>query len=319
MTGRPQRRIVLIGPGSAPAALAGGCDRSDFAPSRADSGAETHPAGNNPATEAVRPLMPTTQSFQARILRAALFAHPSASGQLFGGAPPEPVTVSVVASDATAAAGDQLVLAIVLEHAPHWHSWPSATQDVLPPDIASFAIRTDASLTAIPAWVASVGPIQWPTPALAKVADPTGEHESIEVPTYQGRAIAYLPLLIKPDAAVGAGALVMHVEYQACDETSCLAPQDVERSVPIEITTLAAATGGAAEDQALFAGFESSVFAKMAEGTEPYGAAGLHFIHDVIDPRQTRNHIIGVLRQTQDFSKTKGIGGHRLANWPTKF
>jgi len=59
--------------------------------------------------------------------------------------------------------------------------------------------------------------------------------------------------------------------------------------------------------------------AKMAEGTEPYGAAGLHFIHDVIDPRQTRDHIIRVLRQTQDFSKTKGISEHRLANWPTKF
>jgi len=59
--------------------------------------------------------------------------------------------------------------------------------------------------------------------------------------------------------------------------------------------------------------------AKMAEGTDPYGAAGLHFIHDVIDPRETRNHIIRVLRQTQDQSRTKGIGEHRLANWPTKF
>ncbi|MDY0044301.1 MAG: carboxyl transferase domain-containing protein, partial [Syntrophales bacterium] len=58
---------------------------------------------------------------------------------------------------------------------------------------------------------------------------------------------------------------------------------------------------------------------KMAEGTEPYGAAGLHFIHDVIDPRETRNHIIKVLKQTQECSKTKGIGEHRLANWPTKF
>jgi len=64
---------------------------------------------------------------------------------------------------------------------------------------------------------------------------------------------------------------------------------------------------------------EEARIAKMAEGTDPYGAAGLHFIHDVIDPRQTRNHIIKVLRQTQDLSKTKGISEHKLANWPTKF
>ncbi|MDO9516387.1 MAG: hypothetical protein Q7J01_09860 [Syntrophales bacterium] len=42
-------------------------------------------------------------------------------------------------------------------------------------------------------------------------------------------------------------------------------------------------------------------------------------IDRLIDPRQTRNHIIRVLRQTQDLSKTKGISEHRLANWPTKF
>ncbi|MCK9274264.1 MAG: hypothetical protein M0P57_04155 [Syntrophales bacterium] len=58
---------------------------------------------------------------------------------------------------------------------------------------------------------------------------------------------------------------------------------------------------------------------KMAEGTDPYGAAGLHFIHEVIDPQETRTHIIRVLRQAQSLSKTKGISEHRLANWPTKF
>ena len=42
-------------------------------------------------------------------------------------------------------------------------------------------------------------------------------------------------------------------------------------------------------------------------------------IDKLIDSRQTRNHIIRVLRQTQNLSKTKGISEHRLANWPTKF
>ena len=42
-------------------------------------------------------------------------------------------------------------------------------------------------------------------------------------------------------------------------------------------------------------------------------------IDKLIDSRQTRNHIIRVLRQTQGLSKTKGISERRLANWPTKF
>jgi thiol:disulfide interchange protein DsbD len=219
--------------------------------------------------------MPTTHQRTSRALRAisilslilSLGAGLSAGAQHFGQAGPDPVVVSVVASSARVAAGDQLVLAIVLDHAPRWHTWPSATQDVLPKDIAEFAIRTDAQLAVVPDWVGSVGPVQWPMPAPAKVADPTGEHESIEVPTYQGRAIAYLPMLVKPDAPIGRGVLRVSVEFQACDETTCMAPALVEQSVSIEITTLGSDSDGSAADQSIFAGFDSSIFARMAEGT----------------------------------------------------
>jgi acetyl-CoA carboxylase carboxyltransferase component len=57
---------------------------------------------------------------------------------------------------------------------------------------------------------------------------------------------------------------------------------------------------------------------QMVDDASPYGAAGAHYIHDVIDPRDTRDYIHRALEITQG-SQTKGIGEHRLANWPTKF
>ena len=57
---------------------------------------------------------------------------------------------------------------------------------------------------------------------------------------------------------------------------------------------------------------------QMVLDASPYGAAARHYIHDVIDPRGTRDYIIQALEICQD-SRTGGIGEHRLANWPTKF
>ena len=56
----------------------------------------------------------------------------------------------------------------------------------------------------------------------------------------------------------------------------------------------------------------------MVEDASPYRAAGLHYLHDVIDPRETRNFIIEALDISRN-SRTGGLGEHKLANWPTKF
>jgi acetyl-CoA carboxylase carboxyltransferase component len=57
---------------------------------------------------------------------------------------------------------------------------------------------------------------------------------------------------------------------------------------------------------------------QMIEDSRPYPAAGMHYLHDVIDPRETRSYIIRALEVCQD-RRTGGVGEHRLANWPTKF
>ncbi len=68
------------------------------------------------------------------------------------------------------------------------------------------------------------------------------------------------------------------------------------------------------EDKEKWSGLVDS----MKEDAEPYGAAGMHFIHDVIDPKSTRDWIIQAIDICRN-DRSNGIGEHRLANWPTKF
>jgi acetyl-CoA carboxylase carboxyltransferase component len=76
--------------------------------------------------------------------------------------------------------------------------------------------------------------------------------------------------------------------------------------------------GGKASDDDRSSEEWQKSFRKMVDDASPYGAAGMHYIHDVIDPTQTRNYIKRVLEISQS-NISKGIGEHRLANWPTKF
>jgi methylmalonyl-CoA decarboxylase subunit alpha len=57
---------------------------------------------------------------------------------------------------------------------------------------------------------------------------------------------------------------------------------------------------------------------QMIKDSAPYPAAGMHYLHDVIDPRETRDYIIRALEISRD-RRTNGISAHLLANWPTKF
>ena len=57
---------------------------------------------------------------------------------------------------------------------------------------------------------------------------------------------------------------------------------------------------------------------QLVDDASPYGAAGKHYIHDVIDPRETRRYIVQALEVSYN-QRCKGISEHRLANWPTKF
>lgn len=178
------------------------------------------------------------------------------------------VKVSAVASRTEVAPGGELAIAVVLDHAAHFHSWPSAEQDVLPPEIAEFAIRTQIGLAEAPAWVGKVGSVQWPTPQESKVADPTGEKESVTLPTYLGKAVAYVPLLIADGAIAGDQTLTVKVSYQACDERTCLPPEDVEVQVSVRIVAPGTAPQGATPEQIeAIKGFDQGAFATLRSGS----------------------------------------------------
>jgi len=57
---------------------------------------------------------------------------------------------------------------------------------------------------------------------------------------------------------------------------------------------------------------------KMIGDLTPYPAAGAYYVQDIIDPRETRNYLIRVLRIIRD-SKDRGMSKRYLANWPTNF
>jgi len=216
------------------------------------------------------PWFPTSLNAWALLLVAPLAI---ASAQPGG----DEVRVSATPSEDRVAPGGQLVIAVVLDHDDHFHTWPSADQDVLPPEVAEVTqFRTAIDVQEQPDAVSLVGHIQWPEPTPASVPDLTGLGGSIEVPVYQGRAIAYVPILIAEDATPGKHEMALEVTYQACDDTICLMPQFPVLSVPFEVVADIEAlapnqpSDGSADKDELFAAFDASVFATLARAaTDP--------------------------------------------------
>ena len=175
------------------------------------------------------------------------------------------VIVEAYALTEHVAPGGELVVAIVLDHAPGWHTWPSADQDVLPPEVAGFALRTRASIADDrPAWLHAVGPVQWPEPA--EVVNPLGDPPTVR--SYKGRAVAFLPALLREDAELGTRTLPIEVFYQACDDLQCLAPETVQVDVSFRVVEpsedASALVERAAGDGA---GFDAAVFDALRDGT----------------------------------------------------
>lgn len=156
--------------------------------------------------------------------------------------------------------GDQFAIGVVLDHDRGWHTWPSADQDVLPESIAQFAIRTSVTLGDAD-WL-SAGPIQWPEPH--EVTNPLGEPPTVK--SYEGRAVAYVPVAVSPEAEPGVRTLTLTIDYQACDATICLMPESKEIEIDLEVVGADVAIEATPDPDrvALFEGFDRAVFAGMA-------------------------------------------------------
>lgn len=182
------------------------------------------------------------------------------------------VVVTLEPAKSAVVPGDQLAVAVVLDHLPGWHS--HTNDPVLTPGMKSTgfqAIPTMIEITSISG--ATAGPIQWPKIHHAMV-DLTGSGTPESYGVFSERAIAYIPLVVDPDAT-GQVALEVHVQYQACDATNCLLPvfvddDDAAHTLTLPVVSLADAAGIVPVDQADFPGFDPDVFADLVGfGAEP--------------------------------------------------
>ncbi|MFK7883053.1 MAG: cytochrome c biogenesis protein CcdA [Phycisphaerales bacterium] len=191
------------------------------------------------------------------LISAFMFVSSAAIGQGFGGfdldpideAPP--VVVSSEASVTKVRPGDQAVVAVVFEFAEKFHAWPNVP--VIPEALGDFpAIPT--TVEPVEAAGLEYGRISWPAPKPVEVAflgDP------VDLLVFGGTTVVYVPVRIASDAELGPRSIDIQIGFQACDDTSCLAPEFITQTVSFEITN--DATEPTQSD--VFGGFDPAVFA----------------------------------------------------------
>ncbi|MBL4698309.1 MAG: hypothetical protein JKX70_05695 [Phycisphaerales bacterium] len=154
-----------------------------------------------------------------------------------------PVVVTIESSVTQVAPGSDLVLAVILDHAEHYHS--NLNDPIVPKEMGDFyPVPTTLSLPDIQGL--SFGGVHWPTPVAVDV-DFFFTGTPISYQVYTGKAIVYVPVSIDSDAELGDREIELNLSYQACDETTCLPPTNVKLITTISIVESVASVDSAAE------------------------------------------------------------------------
>ncbi|MCX5661648.1 MAG: thioredoxin family protein [Planctomycetota bacterium] len=184
------------------------------------------------------------------------------------------VRIEAVPARAAVRPGDDLPVAVVFDHDPHWHIHPNAP--VFPPEMGNTEgfIKAELEVAAKPgdALRANGAFLQWPAPTPIEVRF-TGK--PVKYGVFSGRVVVYLPVTVAADAKPGEAELTLLATYQACDERSCLAPV-FQEPITLKVRVLAAgeaAATGPAEDVVLFAGFPADVWPKVHVAPDSTGSA----------------------------------------------
>jgi thiol:disulfide interchange protein DsbD len=175
------------------------------------------------------------------------------------------VKASLVAAAATVAPGADLPVAITLTIAPGWHVWVHETQARALPDTAVFETAVFTSLSVAPADGAfRVLGAQWPQPHSVK-ADVGDGPRAYAV--YEGSVTVFARVGTAVTAAGDAKATLL-LSLQACDDTTCLAPSEIE--LPLACVLRPGAP--AAAPGAAFAGYDPTKVVADARGSGESGA-----------------------------------------------
>ena len=201
----------------------------------------------------------TSRALAAAAIAAAAFFITSSVPQTAlaqpGGFGPQ-VDVRAVAQKAVARPGDQVAIAVVLEHGEGLHTWPDQVQVSVPAEFGTdfLPIPTSIEITSAPDGV-TLHPVIWPVPVAVPV-NYTGF--PVQLPSFSHTAVAYIPVEIAQDAS-GELAIDVSLSYQACDETVCYKPET--KTLRAVMNVDAAADASAPSDPTLFASFDPSTVA----------------------------------------------------------
>lgn len=172
------------------------------------------------------------------------------------------VAISAFAPGASVRPGAQIPIAIVFDHDEGWHVHTNDPK--VPREWGDFeAIPTQIEVVRLVG--ARAGPIQWPRTHDVRI-DLAGTGRPVPYAVFEGRAVAYLPIMVDPGAA--SVEVELAVQYQACDDKVCQFPimlgEEESRLAPIRLSVSgeAALSGKASAD---FAEFDPSVFANFSE------------------------------------------------------
>ncbi|MCK4874052.1 MAG: thioredoxin family protein [Phycisphaerales bacterium] len=178
------------------------------------------------------------------------------------GSSDEPVAVAVQASTTTAAPGDRFVLAVIFDHAEGWHTQPHESGET--PSLEGFVSIPTTIALPHPAPVGIMfGPIQWPETHRVEVGF-LGD-EPVEIDVFDGRAIAYVPIVLDADAPLGPLVFTIQAGYQACDDQTCIRPETVELAVALTVVDPADRPAPSVMGGELFGGFDQAVFALLSD------------------------------------------------------
>ena len=179
------------------------------------------------------------------------------------------VRTEVKATRTQVPVGGDLPVAVIFDMDPRWHIWTNQ-RNVEGYDNFDFAVLTEINvdLPSHPGVIVRDDFLQWPKIYGAESNFGDGPQNYA---VFEGRAIAYLPIVITDDAAPGPVELTFNLTFQTCDDRNCLAPADVTHTLAFDIGP----AGGAspAISDADFGGFPVDVFGKIREGQTGEAAA----------------------------------------------
>ncbi len=165
------------------------------------------------------------------------------------------VTTSIEPSVTTTSPGSTLVIAVTLNHAEGFHTWPN--QPIIPEELGDFP-ATATTITIInqaelEAAGIEVGPIQWPDTHTVQVRF---LGPPIDLETYDADATAYIPIRIADDAQLADLEFTIETYFQACDDFTCLPPTAEQDTFTLTI----ADTAQTPAQNDIFASFDPAIF-----------------------------------------------------------